>query len=483
LPVPVYPNPTAVSWGIRDSIIQKQIPIIKEVAAARSLLVIDANTPLKGFPQYFKTDGVHPDSSAEDTIAHVVYRALTAVNEVLIKPNDPNINYYGRFDFSNSSTTVKFNWPGSIIEASFPGPSIGAELTDGGGYFNVEIDGVLVDSLSPSNVTHRTIKTNLSTTANHTIRLIGRTSGATYSFGGFYLAAGKTLAAKPAQPTRKIEFIGDSWTAGDVIGETDGMPYDWKYFNASLTYARVTSMAFHAQDKLIARGGVGMVKSNYNAPAIPALYPQTLCSVQGNWDFNSWTPDLVVIFFGINDFYNGVTDAEFQSTYKNFINTVRGHYTNAPIILIGLAGNVLNDVKAVAQSFTNVYTFSSPITLANASAMSRHPNQAQHHIIADSLIPLIKQVTGWDTTPPVKITVPNSGKKLMAAMNSSIITTSLENITLQSSLSGMTKEITVFDFAGRPLRKLVTAKQTVSLTGDLGLPRGVYLIKTSARRH
>ena len=32
--------------------------------------------------------------------------------EVLIKPNDSNINYYGRFDFSNSWTSVKFNWPG-----------------------------------------------------------------------------------------------------------------------------------------------------------------------------------------------------------------------------------------------------------------------------------------------------------------------------------------------------------------------------------
>lgn len=483
LPVPVFPNPTAVSWGIRDSVIQKEIPIIKEVAVARSLTVIDANTPLKNFPQFFKVDGVHPDSSGEDTLAHIVFRGLTSANEVLVKPNDPNINYYGRFDLSNASNTVKFNWPGSIIEANFPGPSIGAELTDGGGYFNVEIDGVLVDSLKPSNITHRTIRTNLSTNVNHTIRLIGRTSGATYTFGGFYLAAGKTLAAKPAQPIRKIEYIGDSWTAGDVIGETDGMTYDWKYFNASLTYARVTSLAFHAQDKLVARGGVGMVKSNSSDPTMPTRYPQTLCDVQGNWNFSSWTPDLVVIFLGINDFNNGVTDADFKTTYTTFINTVRGYYANVPIILIGLAGNILNDVKAVAQSFTNVYTFSSPITLANASAMYKHPNQVQHHIIADSLIPLVKQITGWDTTPPVKITVPNSRQELMAGTNPSIFRTSAENITLESRLSGITKEITVFDCTGRVLRKLVTTNQAVSITRDFGLPRGVYIIKTSVNRN
>ena len=61
--------------------------------------------------------------------------------EVLIKPDDPNINYYGRYNFSNSPNAVKFNWPGSIIETCFPGPSIGVEMNDGDtNYFNIEID-------------------------------------------------------------------------------------------------------------------------------------------------------------------------------------------------------------------------------------------------------------------------------------------------------------------------------------------------------
>jgi hypothetical protein len=58
---------------------------------------------------------------------------------------------------------------------------------------------------------------------------------------------------------------------------------------------------------------------------------------------------------------------------------------------------------------------------------------------------------------------------------------SLDKITFKSTFSGMKKEITVFDCVGRPLRKLMTAKQTLSLVGDLCLPRGVYFIKTSFR--
>ncbi|MGA2507021.1 MAG: GDSL-type esterase/lipase family protein [Chitinispirillaceae bacterium] len=78
LPVPVFSNAQATAWGIRDSVIQKVIPIIRQAASERGLTVIDCNTPLKNFPQYFSVDGVHPNAAGEDTIAHVLYRALTA---------------------------------------------------------------------------------------------------------------------------------------------------------------------------------------------------------------------------------------------------------------------------------------------------------------------------------------------------------------------------------------------------------------------
>lgn len=402
-----------------------------------------------------------------------------ACAEVLIKPNDVNINYYGRFDFSNSANTVPFNWPGAIIEASFPGPSIGVELSDGsGGYFNVEIDGVLVDSLSPTATTHRTIKTNLDT-ANHIIRITLRTNPTNCSFGGFYLANGKKLAARPSQPTRKMEFIGDSWTAGNVMGQTSGAD-NLKYYNASLTYARLTSLAYHAQDKLIARGGCGLVKSNGSDANMPARYPKILCDGTANWDFASWIPDVVVIFLGINDFNNGVTDANFRTAYISFINTVRGHYPNVPIILIGLAGNVLADVKTVAQSFTKVYTLSSPVTLANARALWSHPDAAQNRLIADSLIPVVKLATGWDTAAPTGITVPDDKRNIRftTLLNGGINKSIRDNFIFPSNVSGFMKEIVVYDCAGRPLGKCITGNQMVSLSKNLGINAGMHIIKT-----
>jgi acyl-CoA thioesterase I len=82
LPVPVFNNPVGSSWGIRDSIIKLEIPIIKQVATERGLTVIDCYTPLLNFPQFFSTDGVHPNGTGADTIAHIVYRALTSTSTV-----------------------------------------------------------------------------------------------------------------------------------------------------------------------------------------------------------------------------------------------------------------------------------------------------------------------------------------------------------------------------------------------------------------
>ena len=421
-------------------------------------------------------------------IAMVFWSAGVISAEVLIKPNDTNINYYGRCDFSKSTDSVVFSWPGTIIEASFPGPSIGVELRDGGAHFDVEIDGVRGDSLAPStSTTHRTISTTL-TAANHTIRLILRTNGQVCSFRGFYLADGSKLAARPAKPTRRIEFIGDSWTAGDVIFAPVGGSGNANTFKANLTYARLTSKAFHAEDHITARGGCGLIKSQSSAPVMATRFPETICDkTTPAWDFTSWKPDLVTICLGINDFsIGGVTDSAFKVAYVSLINTVRSKYTNVPIILIGINSNqsghnILTNVQAIAPSFTGITVFSSPITLSNAGALYQHPTQPQHKLISDSLIPVVKRVMGWDTTAPVGVIAP-AVKAMSRYGAGSVIKTSLDKIDFPANLSGLVKEVAAYDCAGRLMRKIVTAKQSVSLSRDFGLPAGMYLIKTTGRK-
>ncbi|HEX2955874.1 MAG TPA: GDSL-type esterase/lipase family protein [Chitinispirillaceae bacterium] len=82
-PVPIFKNSVANSWGMRDSIIINfEMPVIREIAAERGLTVIDAYTPLLPFSKYFSVDGVHPDSSAADSIAHIIYRVIRAKTSI-----------------------------------------------------------------------------------------------------------------------------------------------------------------------------------------------------------------------------------------------------------------------------------------------------------------------------------------------------------------------------------------------------------------
>ncbi len=73
LPVPVYVD----RWGINDSTMQSGvIPIIRRVAAANGLPVIDLNTPMLPYAADFP-DGVHPNEEGALKIAKLIARAIT----------------------------------------------------------------------------------------------------------------------------------------------------------------------------------------------------------------------------------------------------------------------------------------------------------------------------------------------------------------------------------------------------------------------
>ncbi|MCL4280325.1 MAG: hypothetical protein KJZ60_11720, partial [Ignavibacteriaceae bacterium] len=59
-----------------------------------------------------------------------------------IDADDPNIEYIGRFDFSNPKS-VRFDWPGVQIKTRFEGTSCSIKLKDGNNDYNIFIDGRL----------------------------------------------------------------------------------------------------------------------------------------------------------------------------------------------------------------------------------------------------------------------------------------------------------------------------------------------------
>jgi acyl-CoA thioesterase I len=86
LPVPAWPVNGVNSFDISGTIVENEvIPIIKKVAADRNLKTIDLHTPMLGMKSHF-SDGVHPDAVGQDSLAHLIYRALTATPTALRAP-------------------------------------------------------------------------------------------------------------------------------------------------------------------------------------------------------------------------------------------------------------------------------------------------------------------------------------------------------------------------------------------------------------
>lgn len=77
LPTPSFTDGTN-SGDIRGTVIKNEIiPIIKKVATAKNLKVIDVNTPLLNHPELFP-DKVHPSDEGQDSIAAIFYRSFLA---------------------------------------------------------------------------------------------------------------------------------------------------------------------------------------------------------------------------------------------------------------------------------------------------------------------------------------------------------------------------------------------------------------------
>jgi|WetSurMetagenome_2_1015567.scaffolds.fasta_scaffold64066_2 hypothetical protein len=343
----------------------------------------------------------------------VLIMPCAAISETLVPATHSGINYYGRFDVSTPAAP-KFNWSASVIEACFPGPSIGIKLTDGNADYDVEIDEKLDTIIrTKSSVTQYTIAANLST-GTHTIRLIQRSENHwnAAAFGGFYLADGKDLLNAAAKPKRKIEFIGDSYTVGygnESPSRTCSEQQLRAYTNSNRSFPMLIAKAFHAQCMALGWSGAGMVR-NYGDAAkkstdpYPSYYGKTLGAMDGDWNFSTWTPDLVVICLCTNDYSTTPhpDDTMFSNGYHAFITRVLGNYPNASILCVGTETDTSNKVlKRIVTKETGslghakVFLDSFPTT--KNTGCDWHPTVGDDSAVAKVLVGSIMKKIGWDT--------------------------------------------------------------------------------------
>lgn len=351
----------------------------------------------------------------------------------IIPASDPNILYYGRWDFSDPNAPTH-SWPGVYIITVFQGTSLGIMTDDNFNYYNIFIDNVLqpVFHGTKSGVNTYEIVSGLPDAA-HTLMITvrGETNWTKFAFNGLVIDDGKSLL-KPTDPiTRKIEFIGDSYTcaAGNLWTSTTAAPGgDWT--NIYEGFAPIAARKLNAHYTISAISGNGMVQDwqGNKSGNIPDKFNRALAyTATPLWDFSKWTPNLVVICLGLNDFsgwdgYNKTISQEnsdiFKGKYHEFLGSLMNYYPGTKFLCVaandlGWIKKNVSEVVAEERAMGNknvFYTFFP--NYYSEFVNSGHPSVSAHYKIADNIVAAIDSINAWipyvGTKAPMFVSIPQN---------------------------------------------------------------------------
>lgn len=269
--------------------------------------------------------------------------AAVAVRATTIAPDHPNLQYFGRWDFSAPAKPVT-GWPGTGWVAAFSGTSLRATFTEDNSNNRLE---VTVDDGSPITVrlargtSTVVLAQGLANTA-HRVKVVKKTEGccgaANFAFLGLQLDAAANLLPPPPRPPLRIEVYGDSHAAG-FSAECSCDSQDTAYKNAAYAYPALLGRLLGAEVHNQSWSGIGIF-SGYATKTMPEVFDRTL---QGNasplWTFARYTPDAVVINLGDNDVLKGATKAQIKGAIQGFVrNQLRPRYPLAHLVIAASYG-------------------------------------------------------------------------------------------------------------------------------------------------
>lgn len=290
--------------------------------------------------------------------------SFTQITAQQFLANDSLLRYTGRIDFTDS-LAPRYSYPSVSIKAKFKGTGIDAVIHDystGGvnhtNYYKVIVDdSIVIAQLKMINGENTYTLDSGLTDTTHTMELIKITEGAAgqSAFKGFNIeGAAPSLLAFDSIPGRKIEFIGDSWTAGygNLSQFTTGnesmansgfvAENEDNYFSWGPIAARHFDAAYH----VTAISGRGMYRNNSGSESgtIPKNYDYIFeDNYSVTYDHSTFHPDVISIHLGTNDMAleeNGsafqMDDGVFEKTYLDFISKLLTlHPCSKVIICIG----------------------------------------------------------------------------------------------------------------------------------------------------
>lgn len=283
---------------------------------------------------------------------------------MFVSPDCEKLQYSGRIDHTKKDAPV-FVYPCSYVKIRFTGSRLAVLLENHRAYWDNYM-GYLLDGkqekfkLAESG--KHTYFIDVPKTADadskvHECMLFKRMDACHHvTFYGFELEDGSNVLDLQKLPVRKMEFYGDSVSAGEVseacayVGKEDPI-HQGEFSNSWYSYAWMTARKLGADIHDIAQGGIALMQQTGwfcepDALGMENIYDKVEYHPQlGNsmlWDFSAYTPHVVVIAIGQNDSHpqdymaddpKGDKAQIWKEHYATFVRNIRAKYPAAVIIL------------------------------------------------------------------------------------------------------------------------------------------------------
>ncbi|HEX6427194.1 MAG TPA: GDSL-type esterase/lipase family protein [Niastella sp.] len=284
-------------------------------------------------------------------------------------------------------------------------------------YLQYELDGVYQKRIRLDSASKEPLVITAPSAGKHTIWIYKATEAHTGAIILHSVSAQniKTLQ-RPSAPL--IEFIGNSITCGAAADASEvpcgtGVYHD--QHNAYMAYGPRVARALKINYIMSSVSGIGIYRNwNSDGPTMPQVYEKAdfRIETQQPWNFSTYTPQVVSIALGTNDFSNGdgvkprlpFDSATYVQQYIQFIQLVKTKYPGVQIALLSSAmlhdrnRSLLQNCLTAVKEKTDALSPSSKLVALyffqpmQAKGCTGHPSVADHEILANELIPFYRKL-------------------------------------------------------------------------------------------
>jgi hypothetical protein len=325
---------------------------------------------------------------------------------------------FGRYVF-NASQELELISSAAQVGFSFEGRECKLYVTipTGHNYLQYELDGVYQKRIRIDSQVKEPIVITASTSGKHTIWLYKATEAHTDPIVIRQIEAAQIQPVeRPKSPL--IEFIGNSITCGAAADPSEVPCGSGQYHdqhNAYMAYGPRLARELDVNYVLSSVSGIGVYRNwNSDGPTMPEVYEKADFREQSpsSWNFTTYTPNVVSISLGTNDFSKGdgkkarlpFDSTRFIGEYVKFIGLVKTKYPAAQIALLssamltGTTREILQScLTTIKARIDRQYPQDKPVALfffepMQARGCTGHPNVEDHAILARQLMPFFERL-------------------------------------------------------------------------------------------